>query len=232
VPPLLANCPDVRSIVEALAQFHPLWGDDIVVLRPTPSGGMNLLLESVQAPVHPDTFVAFAGVLTRVLATLTGTTLRSPRLTPTAAPQGCFSSSHAVLLTKGELSASVRRAQPGIAQVLRGFAQAKIDALDAGTTLRVRTIVQSAHGPRTLIQVAQHFNMSPRTLQARLKAEGTSFATIADDAVRLQALALLATDMPVSAVAYQCGFKSTEGFTRAVRRWTGLSPTRWRQTAN
>ena len=82
----------------------------------------------------------------------------------------------------------------------------------------------------TLTSVARRLAMSPRALQLRLAAEGTSFSAIVDGAQRDRALTLLTTtDTPVSTVATSVGFSSPAVLSRAVRRWTGQSPSDYRR---
>jgi AraC-like DNA-binding protein len=73
--------------------------------------------------------------------------------------------------------------------------------------------------------VAAELAMSPRTLQRRLGEEGTTFRQVLAG-TRLQlAEALLADDeLSVTAVAHRLGFSETAAFSRAFRRWTGVSP--------
>jgi AraC-like DNA-binding protein len=77
--------------------------------------------------------------------------------------------------------------------------------------------------------VAETLNMSPRTLQRKLGDSGTTFKEILDETRRAMALAYLSSSQhSVNEVTYLLGFSCTSSFTRAFRRWTGLSPTDWR----
>jgi AraC-like DNA-binding protein len=70
---------------------------------------------------------------------------------------------------------------------------------------------------------------SVRTLQRRLDAEGTSFSALLDDVRRSQALERLAEgNQSVGAVSAQLSYTRQASFTRAVRRWTGSSPSHLR----
>jgi AraC-like DNA-binding protein len=77
----------------------------------------------------------------------------------------------------------------------------------------------------TLEAVAANFNMSVRSLQRKLKEEGTNFLEIVD-AVRM-ALAityLKSGHYPVKDVAYALGYNEHTAFVRAFKRWTGKTP--------
>jgi AraC-like DNA-binding protein len=73
----------------------------------------------------------------------------------------------------------------------------------------------------------------PRTLRARLAAEGGSFSDIVDTQRRELVLKLMAfPGVKLGAVAAQIGFSDPAAFTRAFRRWTGSTPKAWlRQSA-
>jgi Arabinose-binding domain of AraC transcription regulator, N-term len=81
VPPLLANCRDVGELLQTLARFHPLWGDDEVVLDGDRADGVVVTLRSPNgAPAHSDTLDAFFAILARVTGQLTTPPLRPARL--------------------------------------------------------------------------------------------------------------------------------------------------------
>lgn len=77
--------------------------------------------------------------------------------------------------------------------------------------------------------VAKRLAMSPRTMQRRLAAEGTTFAAIVEALRRERAEVLLADPrLTASEVAFLLGFSEPAPFFRAFRRWTGDTPQRWR----
>lgn len=81
----------------------------------------------------------------------------------------------------------------------------------------------------TLEEVAQALHLSPRTLRRKLDAEGTSFRALVEDARQQLALQLLSlTDMKLDEMALQLGYADTASFTRAFRRWRGVSPGQYR----
>ena len=98
---------------------------------------------------------------------------------------------------------------------------------------RVRTLVIEAlpSGRATKAAVARRFGVSARTLQARLGERGTSFVEVMG-ATR-QTLACAYLDDPaisIGEIAYLVGFSDISNFTRAFKRWTGVSPSSHRAT--
>jgi len=77
--------------------------------------------------------------------------------------------------------------------------------------------------------LAQALSLSSRTLQRKLADEGTSFREVLNDTRQGLALDYLRDPRhSISDVAYLLGFAEVSAFTRAFRRWTGQSPTAWR----
>lgn len=99
---------------------------------------------------------------------------------------------------------------------------------DAAIAPKVRAAVQQLLGttPPEITAVARLLTIHPRTLQRRLAAEDTSFATIVDTVRRDAARRYLTTtDMPMSQVASLIGLSEQATFTRCSRRWWGTTPT-------
>ncbi len=96
--------------------------------------------------------------------------------------------------------------------------------------VRLKLIEQLPSGGVEAEQVARALKMSLRTLQRRLAEEGTSYSVLLDEARCALALRFIGDeDMPVKEATYVLGFSEPANFTRAFRRWTGLSPTAYRE---
>jgi AraC-like DNA-binding protein len=77
--------------------------------------------------------------------------------------------------------------------------------------------------------VAALLSMSARTLQRRLGESGFTYKEILDETRHALALTYLSEpENSLSDVTYLLGFSACSSFTRAFRRWTGLSPSAWR----
>src|SRR6185295_9927965 len=73
--------------------------------------------------------------------------------------------------------------------------------------------------------VASRMGTSVRNLQRRLADEGTSYKEVLDDTRRQLARSYLAeARYSISEVSYLLGFGAASSFTRAFRRWEGISP--------
>ena len=100
-----------------------------------------------------------------------------------------------------------------------------------GFSAELRAILRSRlhRGACDIHSIALELHMSLRTLQRRLKADGTSFSELLDSAKREVALELIEGDLTVRGIAERCGFSGSRALIRAFRRWTGTTPSGYRE---
>jgi AraC-like DNA-binding protein len=78
----------------------------------------------------------------------------------------------------------------------------------------------------TLEDIACNFNLSPRTLQRKLKSEAINFQTLADDVRKNLALMYLKDEsFQIKEISWMLGYNEVSAFLRAFKRWTGTTPT-------
>lgn len=84
----------------------------------------------------------------------------------------------------------------------------------------------------SLERMADALHVAPRTLRRRLAELGTSYHEIVEQIRRGLAVEYLVTSArPVEEIAVLLGYSDPSNFGRAFRRWTGMSPTAWREQA-
>jgi len=97
-------------------------------------------------------------------------------------------------------------------------------------SMQVRAFLgQTQWDGATLGASAQAMNMTTRTLMRHLNAEGTSFQSIKDALRRDIAIRDLQKGRKsIEAIAQDVGFSSSANFHRAFRRWTGVTPSSYK----
>lgn len=83
----------------------------------------------------------------------------------------------------------------------------------------------------TIAWVAGKLDVSERTLQRKLDASGTRFSDLVETAVQRRAYALLQDpSQSITTVALTLGYSDAAHFSRAFKRWAGMSPQLWRES--
>jgi AraC-like DNA-binding protein len=81
-------------------------------------------------------------------------------------------------------------------------------------------------------ELAALLHMTTRSLQRRLAELGTTYRELINQTRHELSLEYLAQRQhSISDIAYLLGFAEVSAFTRAFKRWTGQSPTAWREQA-
>ena len=79
--------------------------------------------------------------------------------------------------------------------------------------------------------VARTLFVSTRTLHRRLAAAGVTFRQVVEEVRAQLAMDYLSKGASLSQVAFLLGFSEQSSFNRAFRRWTGMTPGRWRSAS-
>jgi AraC-like DNA-binding protein len=106
---------------------------------------------------------------------------------------------------------------------------ARFDRSSVAMQVRARLTEQLSSGHATQESVAGALHMSLRSLQRRLKNEGTSYKDLLDETRRELARHYMAeSHLSINEITYLLGFSEPSNFSRAFRRWTGKSPSVYR----
>jgi AraC-like DNA-binding protein len=137
----------------------------------------------------------------------------------------------AIVFPASTLDRRLAGADPEQLRVLEVQARARDDlgvAFRLRRSLRILLLAQGASAD----QVAKLLLMHRRTLNRRLKAEGTTFQELLDE-VRFEAACQLldSARTPITEIAASLGYAETSAFSRAFRRWSGATPVERRRTA-
>ena len=106
---------------------------------------------------------------------------------------------------------------------------AKMDESDIVDQVRSYLIKHLSTGNVTEKSVAESLFKSLRTMQRGLKERNTSFSQILNDVRKDLALKYLADNgFSLTEIGFMLGFSESSSFSRAFRRWTGSSPSKYR----
>ena len=79
--------------------------------------------------------------------------------------------------------------------------------------------------------IAKELNMSERSLQRKLKDRGTTFRTVLDNVREMAAIQYIKNPVnTMSDIAFLLGFSEQSAFSRAFKKWTGISPIKYRNS--
>jgi AraC-like DNA-binding protein len=123
-------------------------------------------------------------------------------------------------------------ANPELAALNDRVAEAYLESLDPEMVAsKVRDLLVSMlpSGQASQDAVAGKLARSTSALQRQLRSEGTSFQQLRDETRRELALGYLREGrLSLTEIAFLVGFTDQSNFSRAFRRWTGVSPGEWK----
>jgi len=91
-------------------------------------------------------------------------------------------------------------------------------------------IVDRASEPPTLEQCASELHCSPRTLSRKLQAQGWQYQQLIDQVREIHARRYLSNPtLSITQIGHLLGYADSSGFHRAFKKWTGISPSEFRE---
>ena len=243
---LLASCAHLQQAVERFNQFRPLLDEHIqLVLDRQPEGlWVRCRLPEPDHPLRAELLLSallsqgrqFCGQSIQPLRVQ----FRQPRPAHAAACNALFGVEvefaqpqdgllwPEALLTLPFLTAS-QRLHEQVVHAARSLTPPVDDRLPPRVARHLR---QHLHEPARcqLPDVARAFGRSPRSLQRHLQAEQCSLQQLLDQVRQQHCCALLTqTLLPVEQIAWQVGFAHPSSLNEKFLRWTGLTPSQYRQ---
>lgn len=124
-------------------------------------------------------------------------------------------------------------AEPALGRLLEQRAESELERWDGNGDVveqLSRWIRERLERGVSLSEAAGALAMSERSIQRELAERGTSFSALVDtERERLASLLLEDPAGPtIAEIAWRLGYSEPASFTRAFRRWTGVSPSDWR----
>lgn len=244
---LLMACATVRSALEAMVRVQRFWGDGPRSALVPVAGGACVRYELPGAigalRRHSDECALAEMLIGMRHLTTRAVTPRAVRFRHGAPADtrehealfGCaptFDAPH----TELELDdATLDLALPHAHATYRAVFEAQVESAmaklpgDSAMVHAVRDVARAMLAVGcSLAGTARSLGVSTRTMQRRLRAEGTSFEAVLDDLRREVSMTLLARDVPAGEVALHVGYAEPSAFHHAFKRWTGTTSARAR----
>ena len=129
-----------------------------------------------------------------------------------------------VVRTPDELAAFL---EPSVHDLAKGFGVHRDFRSMLGA--RMRDHLEQTHSLLSIEEAAAHYNISSQTLRRRLQSECISYRLLKEQVRREAALEWLAQDgVGVGEASLLAGFAETNGLSRALKQWVGVSPSAYR----
>ncbi|NIF23434.1 AraC-like transcriptional regulator QhpR [Candidatus Pantoea multigeneris] len=140
---------------------------------------------------------------------------------------------NSLVIAKRDLQRSMPESDPMLLMVMQdAIRRLNSSASQQSLVEQVRAQISLSllQGEPVLEEVADKMGLSSWSLQRRLREEGGSFTTLVDK-VRCEMAThyLQQKQLPISEMALLLGYSEVSAFSRAFRRWFGVSPRQWRQ---
>ncbi|PKM28957.1 MAG: hypothetical protein CVV07_12510 [Gammaproteobacteria bacterium HGW-Gammaproteobacteria-11] len=237
---------DLGAALAQVVRFFSLISTQAEIDMQHSSSRVILLLKPVGQP-HPQQLDALLGLLAGQIERFVGVigqasgglALQSPRANEIerAGIPWCdavrSSTQYALSLPSSWLRLPLPSATPGMLGGMTGVLRSLQASMSAGDVVsQVRQDIQHrlGTGPVNEEQIAEPLKVSTRHLRRLLRQHNTSYEQLLDQARREESLRLLADPQKsLTGISYEVGFLDPSSFTRAFRRWTGLSPRDYRR---
>jgi AraC-like DNA-binding protein len=133
-----------------------------------------------------------------------------------------------LVLPRAALAARLVTPDPALLAILARAAGelAQQAAADPPMTQQVKRVLHDAlrSDDAQVESAAKQLGLAVRSLQRRLKDEGTSFQAVREEVRRALAQRYLDDGLAIAEIAFLLGFSEPSAFVRAFKRWTGMTP--------
>ena len=209
---------------------------------------MQIIIPSENLPVANEAIEAFSATLISLFRIMSGAdfsplsvTFCHQKESNQQAYQEFFNcpvlfgqSSNTMVFNRQEIEKPQMLANPSLAQTLEQWIIEHLERFSQGlisTKVKAHILENIMLGDVGLESIAHTLHIGQRTLQRKLKLEGKNFNELLDECRHHIATKLLGEQkMPLIEISFMLGFSSQSGFTRAFRRWTGVSPKSYRDS--
>lgn len=240
---LLMSCETLGEALEALLDYYPIVGEGgEFTLHPT-DDGERLVYEPHYRVRREERAEAVLAGLVRMTRWISGERVGPRMLQFVHAPRanearyaellGCplqfGADAYALRFAAEDLQAPLIQANATMCRHLRDLADRLLERLgQKSLAVRVQQLLRQQPGWGKE-RIAEQLQLSGRHLNRKLADEGTSFKLLRERELYRMAEQLLRVQPRMADVADALGFCDESAFTKAFRRWSGVTPGQFRQ---
>ncbi|NIB40339.1 AraC family transcriptional regulator [Pseudomaricurvus alkylphenolicus] len=247
--PLMLNSSSLGEALEYLCNYFRLLSDNGTTALLQTAEGYELFLASIPILARPEdqSYDAFFAMVMRFVGKLFGrpfAPIRIEFIHPAPVDADAFEKHfgcpvhfnrerNLIIFEREDVERQLPTANPDFAVVCEQFvieALARSSRVNFAAQVFSKVLKQLPQGDLSQELVAKSLNVSVRTMQLHLQEEGASFKQIVDVVRRDMADKYLADErLTINEVCYRLGFSCPSNFARAFRRWTGDTPSEYRE---
>ena len=248
---LMANCRTLGEAFEKSGRYHRIIGN---LIEGRGKIKFNKIQLELYTPPHAPAMspICFESTLSSsvcMVRRLSGQDLNPIEVTFSHAPQGPMEEyervfgcpvkfnqkSNTISMHPSLLNTPVRYANPQLRDQFEQYAQKFISEIENNNpySQEVTRIILSRLDDENISikSVAKEMNVSVRTLQKWLKAEGTVFSDLLTDIRKRLARKYIQEDYSIAEITYLLGYSEPSVFRKAFKKWQGITPKEFRESA-
>ena len=243
------NSPTIGEALERIVRYHSIWQDGALLTLEATGAAAKITYSYLDRSItqyRQDSELTLAAIV--ALGRMVTDSDWSPREVRFAhvgpvddsehvrifrAPVGFRADSCQLILDTATLALPIAKADPGLRALLDRHAEELLAKHPRPDSIvdRARSLLRTElnGGDPSLERIAYRLGLSARTLQRRLREQGSSHNELLDQMRRDLALRYLQEpEMAVCEIAYLLGFSESSALHRAFKRWTGMTPSEFR----
>lgn len=248
----LSVAPDLLTGLRRLARYKPLiapvsleiqeGGDTIAIVMSVPDENVSLpsCLALFEMLLIAEKMRIFTGADVRPLELLLPAGLERDYLHANLTAAGIDAplgeAEDAVLvIARTDAERRILSANPGVWAALEPMLEAELRALaghgSCAARLREELVTSLSEGPLTAEELAGRLGLSKRSLQRKLRAEGTTFQEVLNETrANLAQSYLSSSGLSLTEISHRLGFRSVSSFFRNFQSWVGMTPRAFRES--